>query len=94
LSLFCASIKLSARAFQWFGHLTLGLSTISGLGGEIEPDIGLIDPRMDRPVQPLWFRRCKAQQLGNAEWTYAIEANARAEVQRGIGIRSTEGSQA
>ncbi len=27
-----------------------------GLGGEIEPNIGLIDPRMDRPVEPLLFR--------------------------------------
>ncbi|MEP1314975.1 MAG: hypothetical protein ABJK83_00070 [Parasphingorhabdus sp.] len=27
-----------------FGHLTRELSTISGLGGEVVPDIGLIDP--------------------------------------------------
>ena len=39
-----------------FGHLTRELSTISGLGGEVDPDIGLTDPRMDRPVEPLLFR--------------------------------------
>jgi len=39
-----------------FGHLTRELSTISGLGGEVDPDIGLIAPRMGRPVKPLLFR--------------------------------------
>jgi hypothetical protein len=38
------------------GHLTRELSTISGLGSEVDPDIGLIDHRMDRPVEPLLFR--------------------------------------
>lgn len=39
-----------------FGHLTRELSGIAGLGGEVDPDIGLIDPRMDRPVEPLMYR--------------------------------------
>ncbi len=56
LPLFCAPIKPLGPMVPLFGHLTRELSTISGLGGEVDPDIGLTDPRMDRPVEPLLFR--------------------------------------
>ena len=56
MPLFCALIKPLGPMVPLFGHLTRELSTISGLGGEVDPDIGLIDPRMDRPVEPLLFR--------------------------------------
>jgi hypothetical protein len=38
-----------------FWHLTREQITISNLGGDVDPDIGLIAPRMDRPVEPLLF---------------------------------------
>jgi hypothetical protein len=56
LSPFCAPIKLLGPVVPVFGHLTRKLSAISGLGGDVDPDIGLIAPHMGRSVEPLLFR--------------------------------------
>jgi hypothetical protein len=56
LLLFCARIKPFGPVVPLFGNLTRELSTVSGLGGEVDPDIGLVDRRMDRPVKPLLFK--------------------------------------
>jgi len=54
--MFCTPIKRPVRLSPLFGNLTQELSAIFGLGGEVDPDKGLIDPRMDRRVEPLLFR--------------------------------------
>ena len=51
-----APIKPFGHAVPLFGHLTHALSAISGVGGGVDPDFGLLDTRLDRPAEPLSFR--------------------------------------
>lgn len=43
-------IKPSVRVVPLFGHLTCGLSAISGIGGRFGPAFGLIDIRLGRSM--------------------------------------------
>ncbi|WP_106610349.1 hypothetical protein [Shimia abyssi] len=56
---FGASIKPPDRDVPRFGHLTRELSAISGHDGGVVPEFGLIDTRLDGPVEPLSPRFCR-----------------------------------
>jgi len=56
---FGAAIKPPVRDIPRFGHLTRELSAISGHDGGVVPEFGLIDTRLDRPVEPLSPRFCR-----------------------------------
>jgi hypothetical protein len=56
LSLFFAPINPLWHAVPWFGHLTRELNAISGLCGEGNLALCLIETGLGRPVEPLSLR--------------------------------------